>query len=358
MSERVALLVGTKKGGFVLEGDRTASSWDVRGPLCEGWPIHDMSWNPTTKSIYAGGGSPWYGPAVWRSDDLGNTWTHSSEGLSYGDDGPSIPTVWNVTPADGTIYAGVEPAGLFRSTDGGATWAHVSALREHPSRPEWQPGAGGLCLHSIVVEPTDPTHLWVGISAVGVFESTDGGATWATRNTGVRAGFMPDPYPEFGQCVHKLVHAAGIPNALYQQNHCGVYRTTDGGSHWEELTDNGLPGEFGFPMVAHPRDPNRVFTIPLNGAERGRFMFDASAAVWTTGDRGESWQRLANGLPQEDAYLTVLREAMAIDPLTPAGVYFGTEQGKLFGSADEGQSWRVIADDLPTIWSVEAVPLE
>jgi photosystem II stability/assembly factor-like uncharacterized protein len=356
MGERVALLVGTKKGGFILEGDRSGTSWEVRGPLCEGWPIHDMAWDPATKSIYAGGGSPWYGPAVWRSDDLGRTWTHSSEGLTYGDDGPSIPTVWNVTPSAGGILAGVEPAGLFRSTDGGATWRHVSALRDHPSRPEWQPGAGGLCLHSIVVDPADAERLWVGISAVGVFQSEDGGATWATRNNGVRAEFSPERYPEFGQCVHKLVHGAGDRNLLYQQNHCGVYRSTDGGAAWEEITP-GLPSEFGFPMVAHPANPDRVWTIPLNGADQGRFMPNASAGVWRTSDSGASWERLGTGLPQEDAWLTVLREAMAIDPLTPAGIYFGTEQGTLFGSADEGESWRQIAADLPAVWSVEAVAL-
>ena len=358
MGDRVALLVGTRKGGFIVEGDRGDSTWEIRGPVCEGWPIHDMSWDPTTRSIYAAGGSPWYGPAIWRSDDLGATWTHSSEGLTYGDDGPKMPTVWNVAPVAGAIYAGVEPAGLFRSTDGGATWSHVSALRDHPSRPEWQPGNGGLILHSIVVDPANPARLWVGISSVGVFQSEDGGATWTTRNAGTRAGFMPEPdqYPEFGQCVHKLVHAAGASNALYQQNHCGVYRTSDGGAHWEEITA-GLPGEFGFPMVAHPRDPNRAFTIPLNGADQGRFMPDASAAVWRTSDRGASWERLSKGLPQEDAWLTVLREAMAIDLLSPAGVYFGTEQGALYGSADEGESWQVVADDLPTIWSVDVVSL-
>jgi photosystem II stability/assembly factor-like uncharacterized protein len=358
MGEHVALLVGTKKGGFVIEGERGGRSWDVRGPLCDGWAIHDMSWDPTTRSIYAGGASPWYGPAVWRSDDLGTTWSHSSEGLTYGDDGPKIPTVWNVTPSAAGILAGVEPAGLFRSTDGGATWAHVSALRDHPSRPEWQPGAGGLCLHSIVVDPADAKRLWVGISAVGVFQSEDGGATWTTRNTGVRAGFQPEIYPEFGQCVHKLVHGAVERNLLYQQNHCGVYRTTDGGAHWQELTQNGLPGEFGFPMVAHPRDPDRIWTIPMNGADKGRFMPDASAAVWRSTDRGDSWKRLSNGLPEENAWLTVLREAMAIDQLEPAGIYFGTEQGTLYGSADEGDSWQLVADDLPAVWSVEAVPLD
>ena len=203
MTKHVMLLVGTRKGAFIVDGaaDR---SWTVRGPLCDGWPIHDMSWDPATRSIYAGGGSPWYGPAVWRSDDLGVTWTHSSEGMTYGDDGPKIPTVWNVTPSAAGVLAGVEPAGLFRSADGGATWAHVSALRDHPSKPEWQPGNGGLILHSIVVDSADLQRMWVGISAVGTFHSSDGGASWETQNRGVRADFQPERFPEFGQCVHKL----------------------------------------------------------------------------------------------------------------------------------------------------------
>ncbi|HEY8635621.1 MAG TPA: hypothetical protein VIL81_00015, partial [Candidatus Limnocylindrales bacterium] len=259
MAERTALLVGTRKGLFVLDGDTDRREWQLRGPLCDGWPIHDTAFDPASGAIFAAGGSPWYGPAMWRSDDLGSTWTHSSEGLTYGDDGPKIATSWNVTRAGDLLYAGVEPAGLFRSRDGGATWQHVEGLTNHPTRPEWQPGAGGLCLHSIVPHADDPDRLWVGISAVGAFETRDGGATWETRNGGVRVDFMPDRYPEFGQCVHKLVAAADGGEHLYQQNHCGVYRSSDGGRQWEEITP-GLPSEFGFPMAAHPRDPKTVWT--------------------------------------------------------------------------------------------------
>jgi photosystem II stability/assembly factor-like uncharacterized protein len=352
MSEQALLLVGTRKGLFALDGDAGRTSWRVRGPLCEGWPIHDTAIDPGTGAILAAGGSSWYGPAVFRSEDLGETWTHSSEGLTYGDDGPKIPTVWNVTRGNGALYAGVEPAGLFRSTDDGATWHHVEGLTNHPSRPEWQPGAGGLCLHSIVPDAADPDRMWVGISAVGAFETRDGGVTWETRNRGVRVDFMPEKYPDFGQCVHKLVMAAD-GERLYQQNHCGVYRSSDGGRQWEEITP-GLPSQFGFPMAAHPRDPLTAWTIPLNGDDRGRFMPDASAAVWRTHDGGDSWSRSGDGLPQEDAYLGVLREAMAVDRLDPVGVYFGTSTGQLYGSVDEGRSWSLIADNLPAIWSVEA----
>jgi photosystem II stability/assembly factor-like uncharacterized protein len=350
------LLVGTPKGAFVLDGDVDRQDWRLRGPFCEGWPIHDISVEPETGALLAAGGSPWYGPAVWRSEDVGETWTHSSEGISYGDDGPKVKTAWNVTAAHGIIYVGVEPAGLFRSRDHGATWEHVAGLTRHPTRPEWVPGNGGLILHSIVPHRTDVDRLWVGISAVGAFETMDGGATWETRNKGVRADFAPVQYPEFGQCVHKLVMAADGGEHLYQQNHCGVYRSADGGRQWEEIT-SGLPSEFGFPMAAHPRDPKTVWTIPLNGADRGRYMPDGSAAVWRTHDGGDSWIRSGEGLPQRDAYVGVLREAMAVDGLDPVGVYFGTSTGQLFGSADEGRTWRLIADNLPPIWSVEVAVL-
>jgi photosystem II stability/assembly factor-like uncharacterized protein len=354
---RSVLLVGTPKGAFLLEGDAQRQSWSLRGPLCEGWPIHDLSVEPASGAILAAGGSPWYGPAVFRSDDQGETWTHSSEGLTYGDDGPKIATIWNVTAAHGSIWAGVEPAGLFRSDDGGATWTHVSGLRDHPSQPTWQPGGGGLILHTIVPHPTDPARMWVGISAVGTFETQNGGKTWEARNRGVRADYDPEPNPETGQCVHKLVIAPGTDETLYQQNHCGVYRSDDGGRNWDEITA-GLPSEFGFPMAIHPRDASTAWVIPLNGADKGRYMPDASAAVWRTTDGGRSWTRHGDGLPQEDAYVGVLREAMAVDTLDPVGVYFGTGTGQLYASTDEGRSWAVVADNLPPIWGVEAMVVD
>jgi photosystem II stability/assembly factor-like uncharacterized protein len=357
MTARLALLVGTGKGAFIIDGDPERDSWTVRGPLCEGWPIRDVGWDPADGAIVAGGGSPWYGPAIWRSDDLGETWSHSSEGLTYGEDGPKLTKIWNVTAAHGALFAGGDPAGLFRSDDRGRTWSHVSGLRAHPTMPDWQPGAGGLCLHTIVPHPTDAQRMWVGISAVGAFETTDGGATWELRNQGVRTDYMPEKYPEFGQCVHKIVPAAGRPETLYQQNHCGMYRTDDGGRSWREIGD-GLPSTFGFPIGAHPRDPDTAWLVPLNGDDRGRFAPDAALAVWRTRDGGSRWERHGDGLPQHDAYLAVLREAMAVDSLDPAGVYIGTSTGQLYASADEGRSWRPVVEHLPPIWSVDVVAFD
>jgi photosystem II stability/assembly factor-like uncharacterized protein len=354
---RSVLLVGTSKGAFLFDGDAKRTSWSLRGPLCEGWPIHDLSVDPATGAILAGGGSPWYGPAVFRSDDLGSTWTHSSEGLTYGDDGPKIPTVWNVTAAHGSIWAGVEPAGLFRSDDGGKTWSHVAALRDHPSRPSWQPGAGGLICHTIVPHPTDPARMWVAISAVGTFATEDGGTTWEARNRGVAAVGGPDLYPETGQCVHKLVMAAGEPDRFYQQNHSGVYRSADAGQNWEDISE-GLPSEFGFAMAAHPRDPSSGWVIPMTHPEEGRTPPDGALAVWQTRDRGDTWERHGEGLPQENAFVGVFREALAVDRLDPVGVFFGTTTGQLYGSTDEGRTWDLVAANLPPIWGVETHVLD
>ena len=354
---KVELLVGTKKGAFILASNEARRKWQLRGPYCETWPIHHLVRGTVDGALYAAGGNAWYGPAVWRSGDDGASWTQSSDGLTYGDDGPKITTIWNLTASNGTLYAGVEPAGLFRSDDGGRTWSHIAGLRDHPSRPEWQPGNGGLCLHSIVPHPTDANRMWIGISAVGALETADGGSSWELRNKGVRADFYPGDPPAFGQCVHKMKLHPDHPERLYQQNHCGVYRTDDGGRQWTEITP-GLPSQFGFPLAVHPHDPSTIYVIPLNGDDRGRHMIDGKAAVWRSRDRGDSWRRLSAGLPQRGAYLGVLREALATDRLDSSGVYFGTSTGQVFGSADEGDHWSLVADYLPPIWSVEAAVVE
>jgi photosystem II stability/assembly factor-like uncharacterized protein len=353
---RTVVLIGTKKGAFVAGSDAARRDWSLSGPFCETWPTNHVIADQATGTIYAGGGNEWFGPAVWKSTDMGKTWTHSSEGLAYPEGEEPVKAVWSLAVRDGVLYAGVQPAGLFRSDDAGATWRHVEGLRDHPSRPHWNAGGAGLILHALVLDPQDEARIWVGISAAGVFHTADGGRTWEPRNRGTRADFFPDDqrYPEFGQCVHSLVRAPGTLERFYQQNHCGMYVSEDGGREWTSI-EAGLPSDFGFPAAAHPRDPDTLYLLPLNGADKGRFVPDARAAVWRTRDGGRSWQDLRDGLPQENAYFGVLRQAMATDGHDPAGVYFGTSSGSLYGSADEGGTWTVIAEHLPPVHSVETL---
>jgi photosystem II stability/assembly factor-like uncharacterized protein len=359
LAKRVLVLIGTRKGAFILESDAVRRSWQLKGPFCATWPINHFVGDPATGAVYAGGGNEWFGPAVWKSGDLGDSWTHSSEGLHYEAGAEPIKAVWSVAPRSGSLYAGVQPAGLFRSDDGGETWQHVEGLQKHPSRPHWTPGGAGLILHTLLPHPDDHDQIWIGISAAGVFHTSDGGKSWEPRNKGTRADFLPEDqrYPEFGQCVHNLVMAAGQPDRLYQQNHCGMYRSDDGGKSWQSI-QKGLPSSFGFPAAAHPADPDTAFLIPLNGDDKGRFMPDARAAVWRTRDGGKSWADLRQGLPQQNAYFGVLRQAMATDRLEPAGVYFGTSSGTLFASTDEGESWKPLAEHLPIVTSVETLVVE
>ncbi len=359
MTKRLLVLLGTKKGAFILDSDVNRRSWELRGPFCETWPMNHVIADPAAGTIYAGGGNEWFGPAVWKSTDLGATWSHSSEGMAYPAGETPIKSVWSVAPASGCLYAGVEPAGLFRSDDEGRSWQHVEGLQRHATRPHWQPGGAGLILHSLVPHPDDARQLWVGISAAGVFHTADGGETWEARNRGTRADYNPDgeKYPEFGQCVHCLVMAPGLPDRLYQQNHCGMYRSDDGGRQWQSI-EAGLPSTFGFPAASHPRDPATLFLVPLNGDVAGRFVPGGKAAVWRTRDRGETWQKLDRGLPDGHVFFGVLRQAMATDRLDPAGVYFGTSTGAVFASGDEGDSWTCLAEHLPTILSVETLVVD
>ncbi len=354
MAKKINILVGTKKGAFLVEGDSHRKNWSVKGPFCEAWPINHVVGDPATGTIYAAGGNEWFGPAIWKSTDLGKSWTHSSEGLAYAEGETPVQTVWSMNVSHGRMLAGVQPAGLFQSEDGGETWVHLDGLQKHPSRPDWMPGGAGLILHHILSHPENPDEIWIGISSVGVFHTADGGKSWTTRNRGTRNDYAPEghKYPEFGQCVHSLAMAPGMPDRIYQQNHCGMYVSENGGKDWESI-EAGLPSTFGFPAAVHPRDPDTLYLLPLNGDQVGRFMPDGKAAVWRTKDRGKTWQDLRNGLPQEGAFFGVLRQAMATDPLDPAGIYFGTSSGSLFASADEGENWMRIAEHMPQITSVE-----
>lgn len=356
MSKNVVLLVGTKKGLFVAQAEAERTEWDVRGPFCEAWPINHAAHDPNTGAIFAGGGNAWYGPAVWKSNDLGQTWTHSSEGITYGEGGEPITTVWLVKPAGDVIYAGVEPAGLFKSLDGGETWKHVEGLRNHPSRPHWQPGGGGLILHTMEVDPRDPNHLYIGISTAGVFESKDGGETWEPRNRGIEFDF-PTESPETANCAHHFELDRQNPDVMFQQSHSGMFVSKDSGANWTRV-ESGLPSSFGFPAVAHPHRSGTFYIAPLNGDQVGRYMPDGATAVYRTDDSGSTWRALRNGLPQQGAYFGVLRQAMAADTLQPAGIYAGTSTGHLFASPDEGESWSEVASYFPTISSVEAAVVE
>lgn len=364
----ISLLVGTTKGAFIVDGDAERHDWKVRGPYCDGSPINHLVGDPASGTIWAGGGGDWAGAGVWRSGDFGRTWdatklttgevdTWAASDPEFAESigwteiavpfGDRFSQVWSLGRSGEKLYAGTKPATLLVSEDGGETWEVVKGLTDHPSASDWDPGAAGLVLHTIVVDPEDPEKLWVGISAAGVFASEDGGLTWERRND------LADRDEQVGFCVHHLEQATGDGTTLYQQNHYGVWRSDDGGHTWHDI-NAGLPSTFGFPLWVHPRDRRTIWTLPLNGDTQGRFPPDAAAAVWRSRDAGETWEALRTGLPQEACFFTVLRQAMSGDRHDPAGVYFGTNTGSVFASRDEGESWTEIARHLPTVLAVEA----
>jgi photosystem II stability/assembly factor-like uncharacterized protein len=356
---RVLVLVGTRKGCFVLESDGERRDWSARGPYCDGWPIYHAVHDPQTGALYAAAASEWHGAGVWRSADVGATWELSSEGLSYGDHGLRLSKVSGLTPAHGRLLAGAEAAGIFASADGGRSWELLSTLDGQPGRGDWNDPSkqppGHLGLPAILPHPDDADRFWAVIQGYGIFETTDGGTSWTPRNEGLRADW-PLEDPRIGYCVHKLVMSPADHSRLYQQNHCGVHRSDDMGMSWMEITE-GLPSDFGFAAAAHPHDRDTFYVVPLD-AGHGRCMPDGRAAVWRTRDAGASWERLSEGLPQRDAYLGVLREGMAIDALDTPGLYLGTSTGQVFASADEGEHWTEIAGYLPGIASVEVAVVE
>ena len=356
---RTLLLIGTRKGCFVMESD-DRRDWSVRGPFCESWPVYHAVHDPASGAIYAAAASEWHGSAVWRTPDLGETWTHSSEGLHYDESGErKVSKVASLAVNGDRVLVGAEAPGIFASSDGGETWSLLTTLAGQPGSEAWDDPAnqppGHLGISALMTDGNDDAHFWAIVQGVGIFETHDGGSDWTPRNRGLRADW-PRAHEEVGFCVHRLARSPADDNRMYQQNHVGVHRSDDGGASWFEITE-GLPSEFGFAAAAHPHDRETFYVIPLD-PDHARCMPKGQAAVWRTRNGGESWDRLDRGLPQRDAHVGVLRAAMAIDRHDVPGLYFGTSTGQVFASTDEGESWREIASYLPPVWSVEVAVVD
>lgn len=358
----VLLVVGTRKGLFVTR--RHGEFWgDFNGPYFASDAVHSIGIDTrrSTPRLLAGGTNAHWGPSVFHSDDVGKTWQEPDKpAMSFPrDTGASLERVWQLHPAGpaapGVVYAGAEPGALFRSEDGGETFELVRPLWDHPTREQWQPGGGGLAVHTVITDPHDPDAVTVAVSAAGVYRSLDGGASWAPSNSGVQAVFLPDHYPDFGQCVHKIAQDAGDPDRLYLQNHWGVYRSDDSGATWASI-GGGLPSDFGFPVAAHPHRPGVAYVFPLNG-DGDRVPAGRRCRVFRTEDAGATWQGLSRGLPEGDHYGTVLRDALCVDDADPAGLYFGNRNGELYVGADDGESWQQLAHHLPDVLCVRAAAL-
>ncbi len=361
---RVLVMVGTRKGAFSLWSDEARQEWRVEGPVIKGWEVSNLALDRRGDlAIYAAVGHFVYGPTIQVSRDFGRTWKQIENGPRYSEDSESkLNRIWCVVPGHpsepGVLYAGVDEAGLFVSRDGGVHWREVESLSRHPTRSEWAPGAGGMCCHTVLVDPQDKRRMWVGISAVGVFRTDDGGATWEVKNEGLPIAAESEEYDNVGSCVHRLVLSPDEPGVLYQQNHMGVFRSTDAGDNWDSI-QNGLPSEFGFPMVMHPGDPNTLYVVPLESSEY-RFFIDGRPVVYRSRDRGDSWQALSSGLPEGHSYTGVLRHCLAADGIGGAGcgIYFGTSGGQVYYSRDEGESWQAMPVQLPRILSVAAAVVD
>jgi photosystem II stability/assembly factor-like uncharacterized protein len=356
----VLLLVGTMKGAFLFRSDKARRRWDRGGPYFPGHAVYAMAYDDRDgrRRLWAGPESMHWGAVLRASDDFGRTWTSDEQAnVRFPQEtGASLKRIWQIRPGrreePETLYCGVEPAALFESQDGGKTLSLVRGLYDHPHRERWTPGGGGLGLHTIVLDPTDQKRMWVAISTGGVYRSDDGGRSWQARNKGVRAEFLPDKHPEFGQCVHKVVSHASRPERLFLQNHWGLYRSDDAGDSWQDVA-KGVPSDFGFAMAAHPHDADTAYIVPLE-SDSFRCTPQGKLRVYRTRNAGRSWQALAKGLPQEEAFETVLRDALTTDALPKAGVYFGTRNGSLYASSDEGDSWRAVAERLPPVVCVKA----
>jgi len=353
------LMVGTRKGLWIGRSDESRQDWSWTGPHFNMEEVYScmIDTRGETPRLLVGSSSSWIGPQVSRSDDLGETWEQTPTGaIRFPDDADaSVERVWQLAPgADpSVVYAGTEPGAVFRSDDRGETFTLERALWDHPQRPEWGEGFGGQAFHTVLPHPTDPQSVTAAISTGGVYQTTDGGASWTARNQGIRADFLPEEqrYPEFGQCVHKVARHPDRPERMFLQNHGGVYRSDDAGASWQSIAD-GLPSDFGFPILVHPHEPDTVYVLPLAGAE-GRFPPDGKARVWRSRDAGESWEELGNGLSDE-FFVGVMRDAMCADTHESAGIYFGARNGSVWASSDSGDTWREIKQDLPDVLVVRA----
>ena len=367
----VRVLVGTKKGAFVLTSDGKRAKWDINGPHFGGWEMYHIKGSPADPNrLYASQSTGWFGQQMQRSSDGGKTWEAVGNKFEYDGvtgthqwyDGTPHPwefkRVWHLEPSltdPDVVYAGVEDAALFRTEDGGSTWQELPGLRNHGSGPTWAPGAGGLCLHTILIDPTNHDRIYIAISSAGAFRSDDGAKSWRPINQGLRSQYIPDPAAEVGHCVHRIAMHASRPNVLFMQKHWDVMRSDDAGESWREVSGN-LPTDFGFVIDVNTHEPETIYVVPIK-SDSEHYPPDGKLRVYRSRTGGDEWEPLTKGLPQTDCYVNVLRDAMSVDSLEPCGVYFGTSGGQVYASADAGDSWVPIVRDLPPVLSVEVQTL-
>jgi len=390
MMSQVRVLVGTRKGAFILTSDGKREKWDISGPHFAGWEMYHLKGSPADPNrIYASQTSGWYGQLIQRSDDGGKTWHQpgtppgapptpgppkaASNKFVYDASAAPLTThqwydgsqrpwefkrVWHIEPSltdPNTVYAGVEDAALFRSTDGGENWKELPGLRGHGTGPKWQPGAGGMCLHTVILDPSNPDRIFIAISAAGAFRTDDGGKSWKPINRGLYSQYIPDPRAEIGHCVHHVAMNPTRPGVLFMQKHWDVMRSDDAGDSWHEISGN-LPTDFGFVIDVHAHEPETIYVVPIT-SDSHHFVMDGKLRVFRSRSGGNEWEPLTKGLPQKDCYVNVLRDAMAVDSLDECGIYFGTSGGQVYASADAGDSWNPIVRDLPAVLSVEVQTL-